>query len=244
MPSRASAQKAVNKYGRPIDKGYLYKMLNNRVYLGEAVHKGTSYPGEHKAIIEKRLWDRVHAVLKESPRTRAAHTRAQTPALLKGLIFGPTGAAMTPTHSRRKGRLYRYYVSTKVLKQDADACPIKRIPAGEIERAVVDQIRQLIQTPEIIARTWKAARQQDKEITEREVREALDRFDLLWDELFPAEQARIVQLLVERIDVTLDGIDIRLRVEGLTELVRDLSRNSRDDNEGSIRDGAEARRAA
>jgi site-specific DNA recombinase len=217
-----AARRVVNKYGKPIDKGYLYKMLHNRVYLGEAVHKGTSYPGEHKAIIEKRLWERVHAVLKESPRTRVAHTRAQTPALLKGLIFGPTGAAMTPTHSRRKGTLYRYYVSTKVLKQDADACPIKRIPAGEIERAVVGQIRQLIQTPEIIVRTWKAARQQDKEITEREVREAFQSFDPLWDELFPAEQARIVQLLVERIDVTLDGIDIRLRVEGLTELVRDL----------------------
>jgi hypothetical protein len=186
------------------------------------VHKGTSYPGEHKAIIEKKLWDRVHAVLKESPRQRANHSRAQTPALLKGLIFSPTGAAMTPTHSRRRGRLYRYYVTTTVLKQDATACPVKRVPAGEIERAVVEQIRALVQTPEIIVRTWKAARRQDATITERDVREALDRFDPLWEELFPAEQARIVQLLVERIDVTLDGIDIRLRVEGLTELVRDL----------------------
>jgi hypothetical protein len=68
-------------------------MLNNRVYIGEAVHKGTAYPGEHKAIIDRKLWDRVHAVLKESPRKRGANTRAQTPALLKGLIFGPTGAA-------------------------------------------------------------------------------------------------------------------------------------------------------
>jgi hypothetical protein len=156
--------------------------------------------------------------------------------LLKGLIFGPTGAAMTPTHSRRS---YRYYTSTNVLKQDASACPIKRIPAGEIERAVVDQIRKLIQTPVIIVRTWKAARQRDPKITEHDVREALDRFDPLWDELLPAEQARIVQLLVERIDVTLDGIDIRLRVEGLTELVRDLSA----DAQGS-ESGADTRRAA
>jgi DNA invertase Pin-like site-specific DNA recombinase len=239
-----AARRVVNKYGKPIDKGYLYKMLHNRVYLGEAVHKGTSYPGEHKAIIEKRLWERVHAVLKESPRKRAAHTRAQTPALLKGLIFGPTGGAMTPTHSRRKGRLYRYYVSTRVLKQDATACPIRRIPAGEIERAVVDQIRQLVQTPEIIVRTWKAARQQDPSITEHEVRDALDRFDPLWEELFPAEQARIVQLLVERIDVTLDGIDIRLRVEGLTELVRELGNDNRADDQARMRGGTPARRAA
>jgi site-specific DNA recombinase len=60
------------------------------------------------------------------------------------------------------------------------------------------------------------------DISEAEVREALNRFDPLWDELFPAEQARIVQLLVERVDVSLDGADIRLRTEGLTNLVADL----------------------
>ena len=66
------------------DKGYLYKLLNNRVYIGEAVHKGTAYPGQHQAIVNRPLWDRVHAVLRDSPRKRAAGTRAQTPALLKG----------------------------------------------------------------------------------------------------------------------------------------------------------------
>jgi hypothetical protein len=55
------------------------------------------------------------------------------------------------------------------------------------------------------------------------VREALQRLDPLWDQLFPAEQARVVQLLVERIDVAPDGADIRMRTEGLTKLVADLS---------------------
>jgi hypothetical protein len=59
-------------------------------------------------------------------------------------------------------------------------------------------------------------------INEADVREALERLDPLWDELFPTEQARIVQLLVERIDVSPDGADIRLRTEGLTNLVADL----------------------
>ena len=94
------------KGGKPVDKGYLYRILNNRVYLGEAVHKGIAYPGEHAAIIERPLWDRVHEIIRESPRKRAMRTRAQTPALLKGLIFGPTGAAMTPAHTRKGGKLY------------------------------------------------------------------------------------------------------------------------------------------
>jgi hypothetical protein len=209
------------KQGAPIDKGFLYRLLRNRTYLGEAVHKGVAYRGEHAAIVSQALWDKVQAILRESPRRRAARTRAQTPALLKGLIFGPTGSAMTPTHTRRRGKLYRYYVSNKVLKHGPDACPIQRVPAGEIENAVTDQIRALLRTPEIVVRSWRAARQ-TSDITEAEVREALEWFDPTWEELFPAEQARIVQLLVERVDVGFDGIDIRLRTEGLASLVADL----------------------
>ena len=77
--------------------------------------------------------------------------------MLKGLIFGPTGAAMTPSHTRRKGKLYRYYVSTDVLKRNGASCPIRRVPAGEIEAAVIDQLRGLLRAPEIVVRTWRAA---------------------------------------------------------------------------------------
>ena len=216
------AEGICGKQGKLVDKGYIYKLLNNRVYIGEAVHKGVAYPGEHQAIIDRTLWDRVHAVLSESPRKRAANTRAQTPALLKGLIFGPTGRAMTPAHTRKGGKLYRYYVSTDVLMRDAESCPVRRVSAAEIERAVIDQLRGLLRAPEIIVRTWRKARQSMDDINEAEVREALNRLDPLWDELFPAEQARIVQLLVERVDVSTEGADIRLRTGGLTNLVADL----------------------
>jgi site-specific DNA recombinase len=212
------------KSGKPIDKGYLYRVINNRVYIGEAVHKGIAYPGEHEAIIDRALWDRVHAILRESPRKRAADTRARTPALLKGIIFGPTGMAMTPTHTRRNGRLYRYYVSTDLLKRDAASCTIRRVPAAEIENAVFDQLRGLLRDSEIVVRTWRTARKSLPDISEAEVRDALERLDPLWDELFPAEQARIVQLLVERIEINPDGLDIRLRVEGLARLARELGR--------------------
>jgi site-specific DNA recombinase len=145
-----------------------------------------------------------------------------TPALLKGLIFGPTGAAMTPAHTRRNGKLYRYYVSTDVLKRDPDSCPVRRVPAGEIENAVIDQLRGLLRAPEIVVRTWRAARQAVGDISEAEVREALERLDPLWGELFPIEQARIVQLLVERVDIHPDSMNVRLRTAGLTKLVDEL----------------------
>ena len=79
-----------------------------------------------------------------------------------------------------------------------------------------------IRTPEIVVRTWRVARMEDAALSENDVLEALQRLDPVWQELFPAEQARILQLLVERVDVSLDGIDIRLRTDGLTSLVADL----------------------
>lgn len=225
--ARALAAEGIRtRSGAPLDKGTIYKLLNNQVYAGDAVHKGTAYPGEHQAIISRSLWDKVHSILAESPRKRAASTRAQTPALLKGLIFGPTGCAMSPTHTRKGGRLYRYYVSQDVLQQGRGACPVGRLPAAEIEAAVVDQLLALLRTPEIIVATWKAARDQHFEITEGEVREALSDLDPLWDELFPAEQARIVQLLVERVDVETDGISISVRTDGLSSLVQEMSRTT------------------
>ena len=208
--------------GNRIDKKYLYRMLNNRAYIGEAVHKGESYPGEHDAIIDRETWDRVHAILQESPRKRAARTRAETPALLKGLLFGPDGAAFSPTHTRKGDRLYRYYVSQTVLKHGAGSCPVGRVPAGEIEAAVIDQLRAVFRQPEIVAGTWKAARAHADDITEADARAALQQLDPLWDELFPAEQARIVALLVERVDIGTDGLNVRLRVDGLGGLAREM----------------------
>jgi len=109
-----------------------------------------------------------------------------------------------------------------VVKRGPEACSIRRVPAAEVETAVIDQVRILVQTPEIIVRTWKQARQQDRGITEDEVRAALFDLSALRDELFPAEQARIVQLLVERVDIQPDGLNITLRSQGLASLANEL----------------------
>ncbi len=207
------------RWGKPIDKGAIYKILNNQVYLGEAVHKGTSYPGEHVAIIERATWDKVHAILAENTVARSNATRAQTSALLRGIMFAPGGHAMTPSHTRKSGRLYRYYVATDAIRQGYAECPVRSVPAAEVEEAVVAQVRHLLQTPEVIARTWAEAKD---EAPERDVVKTITDFAPLWDELFPAEQARIVRLLVERVDLAPTGFCVKLRAEGLQTLVAEL----------------------
>jgi hypothetical protein len=96
------------------------------------------------------------------------------------------------------------------------------VSAAEIEAAVVGQVRELLRQPEVVVGTWLAVRAEAPDLTECEVRDALGRLEPLWDELFPAEQTRIVRALVERVEVGPAGADIRLRVEGLAGLVRDL----------------------
>ncbi len=217
-------QGVLSKTGAPIDKGYLYRLLANRTYLGDAPHKGKLHAGEHEAIVSQELWDRAHAVLQVSPRVRANQARAQSPALLKGLIFGLDGRALSPTHTRKGGKQYRYYVAQSVLKGQDQPNPdiVRRIAAAEIEQVVLAQVRALVRQPEVVVGTWTAAREEAADVTEVEVREALENLEPMWDELFPAEQARLVQLLVERVTVGPTGADIKLRVEGLSSLVRDL----------------------
>ena len=213
--------------GKPFDKGILYKLLSNRTYVGEVEHKGAAYPGEHAAIVDRDTWDKVRVILAENAHRRASHTRAATPALLKGLIFGPDDRAMAPSHTRRRGRLYRFYRTATSLKLCHGDCPIRAVPAGEVEAAVINQVRALLRAPEAIVRTWRAAQLNGDPIHERAVVEALQRLDPLWDQLFPAEQARILQLLVARVVVRLDGLEISLRVEGITSVVEDLRMRER-----------------
>jgi DNA invertase Pin-like site-specific DNA recombinase len=213
-----------NKQGTVIDKGYLYRLLNNRVYRGEAVHKGNVYVGEHQAIVSDELWEKVHALMKESPRKRAGDTRSQTPALLKGLIFSETGSAMTPTSTKKGARRYRYYVSMDIIRnrENGGAAAPVRLAAGMAEEAVVAEVRRVLQTPEIVSHIAAALKEDRGRSSEADAIEALRDFQVLWAQLFPAEQARIIQLLVRRVTVTAAGLEVDIRQEGISGIIREM----------------------
>ena len=213
-----------NKQGTLIDKGYLYRLLNNRVYRGEAVHKGKAYPGEHDAIIDDDLWDRAHAILQESPRKRANNSRSRTSALLKGLIFSDTGAAMTPTSTKKGAKLYRYYVSMDVIRnrETGEETTPMRLAAGMVEDAVVTEVRRILQTPEVVTRVIAALKTENGAISEADAIAALHEFNALWAQLFPAEQARIIQLLIRRVTVTAAGLEVDIRREGIAGVIREM----------------------
>ena len=126
--------------GRPITRGNLYQILQNPTYLGMVVHKGTTYQGLHRPIIERDAWDAVQEQLAKNRVDHRKQVRARVPSLLTGLVFDEAGERLTPSHSNRGGLRYRYYISKSLTRgrPRADEQGKRwRIPAVEIENAVL-----------------------------------------------------------------------------------------------------------
>ena len=266
----------VFREGKSWHKRHLQRVLCNQTYLGEVIHKDKTYPGEHQAIITKDLWDRAHAVRENNTRHRIQLVRDKSPALLKGIIrCGACDKAMSPVATGSAGRTYHYYTCGKASKAGHSSCPVKSVPAGDIETAVIEQLRMIFRSPEMVAQTYCGTQKLEVEqleglrseraalesrlaelkqstsstetatdvidtqrrlqdinddmeliqarlVSERDVAECLHRLDPIWDELFPVEQSRIVQLLVERVTVKPDGMIIKIRSHGLHSLVSEI----------------------
>ncbi len=122
----------------PFSRGALYHLLRNRLYRGEITHKGTPYPGQHEAIVPKALWDRVGVKLAASRNDHSDRKRSRSSALMKGKLFDSCGNRMTPGHTTKNGRRYRYYVSLAHLDGKADQVgEVSRIGADVIEHTVL-----------------------------------------------------------------------------------------------------------
>jgi len=204
--------------GKLFSRGALYLMLQNRIYRGEIVHKKQSHPGEHTPIIDQPLWDAVQAQLAGNAAERNSDARHRQPSLLAGLLFDGDGNRMTPSHAVRKGTRYRYYVSGSLITKDrAENAAALRVPAAEIEQLVSDRVhRWLLNSGSIDQST--AARLADPSIEHRRVARAAE-IGRHWPELPMARKRAVLTTLIERIDVRVDRIDIRLGPPRLAALL-------------------------
>lgn len=165
--------------GHPFKRGALYYILKNRLYIGEAVHKGNAYPGEHAPIIDQDVWDQVQALLAQNAIHHEKGLNHREPSLLRGMLFDDRGNHMSPTHANKKGKRYRYYTSQAVTKQrKSDAGSITRIPAHDIEVLVNEQVGQAIGNDE----------------SYRELSDA-------WSNLEAGKQSELVRLITDRVTV-------------------------------------------
>lgn len=209
----------------PHDKSTIHKILHNRTYLGELKHRDQYFTGCHPPIIDTAVWEKVQAMLASNATARGNSSRAKVPFLLKGLVLGPDRRAMTPYHTvKGKGRLYRYYISTAQIHEGTAAAPFPRLPADELEGIVVGYIRQMLNTPEMLAAIVAQAEASKAGLDEAVIVVAMRRFDQVWDALFPPEQQRLVRLLIERVVVNHDAMEIRFHPNGVLSLADELGR--------------------
>lgn len=211
------------RVGKLIDKGLIYKLLNNRTYLGELRHKERWYPSEHPPIITQEMWDAVHAILAINSRERGNLTRTKVPYLLQGLVFGHDGWALSPwTATKKNGKRYRYYIPQRDTKEGVGASGLPRFPAQELENTVLDQLRQFMRQPKMLEDITAQAVELVPTLDEARVTVAMTRLDIIWDQLFPAEQSRIIRLMVDKVIVFPNDIRLNLNLIGLEKIALDL----------------------
>jgi DNA invertase Pin-like site-specific DNA recombinase len=166
--------------GAAFRRGALYHLLRNRVYLGEVVHQGVAYPGEHEAIVDEELWTAVQTKLEEHRGTRR-RSRLESGALLSGLIYDDRGTRMSPTYSMRRGLRYRYYTSPGLVGAGGERVRSqRRINAQEIERLVVEALASQLARPELLSEAASASWSAETRIL---VRDNVERIVVGQDEL-------------------------------------------------------------
>src|ERR1700674_4507358 len=217
LPPSEPTLVAVTKPGKPFARGALYLMLQNRIYRGEIVHKEQSHPGGHPPIIDQPLWDAVQAQLARNAAERNSGALSRQPSLLAGMLFDRDGNRMTPSHAVKKGTRYRYYVSGSLITKDrTDDAAGLRSPAAEIQQLVSSRVPRWFLDPGSIYKST-SARLADASTQQRLVARAAD-LGKRWPELPVARKRAVLTALIERIKVSVDQIDIRLRPSRLATL--------------------------
>jgi len=280
--------------GAPFNKHSLYSLLTNVLYIGRLTYKEEIHDGEHPAIVDEETFRRAGQILKRNGATGGRHVRNRFGAILKGLInCVPCNCAMVPTHATKKDRRYRYYVCANAQKRGWHTCPSKSIPAGEIEKFVIDQVRGIGRDPALLVETLGGARAEAKDrmkeleaektvlerelkrhnaqmrelagaagsggattdrmadlldrirgaeqrlaqvhdeltrlergmIDENEAAKAMAAFDPVWETLTLREQARVLNLLIQRVDYDGDKgtVSVTFHPAGIETLSREYA---------------------
>ena len=206
--------------GKPLARGALYLMLQNRIYRGEIVHKEASYPGLHDAIVDESLWDEVRCKLAQNRVERANGARAAQPSLLAGLLYDDTSERMIPSHANKKGTRYRYYVSQRLVKGSRCNAPRgRRVPAGEIEGLIEGRLRQFLTNKTDL---YSAIEPHVVDVNERAdiVARATDLAER-WSEIKSSGKRTILTRLIDRIDLLREMVDIRILPGRLLSILLD-----------------------
>jgi site-specific DNA recombinase len=209
------------KQGKIWDTGHIYRILNNYTYIGEVNYKGEIFPGEHKAIIDREVWEKSRVILKDNALPLHGSRKIETIAPLRGILrCGHCDSAMTPTYTNKNGRRYNYYQCAKDRKRGIKSCPVGLIPAGEVERIVFDHLGAILNAPEIVAAVSRKTKIRAREVT------AIFNAEF-WNEITPGERNCLAFILIERAEVKRDELILEIKTEGVKSIIEEM-KNGKD----------------
>ena len=158
-----SASTGKRHSAKPWNTTSVHRILTSPIYAGYVSHYDTNYEGEHEAIIPRPQWEKVQQMLSSCSSSPRGQKRQRQNHPFDGHVrCGHCGCALTPTYTRNHGKRYCYYVCSAFNKNSDHYCPVKRIPAGDLEQAVIAQLAGLFRAPAILRETLKAVRQKEE----------------------------------------------------------------------------------
>ncbi|GEM_PF-1207841 len=174
-PARVS-QRGYQKGDAKYSRGALYAILKNPIYIGKIRHKDKIYDGQHEALICTDIWNRVQAVLDKPVGAKTGQEKARHKNLLQGLLFDRNGTLYSPVYTKKTdGKNYRYYVSQNLLQcRDHPEGAAARLPAHEIEQAVITTINKHLSTPALLAKLLHLDEIEDHSILQHMTQIAID----------------------------------------------------------------------
>lgn len=194
--------------GSSFSRGALYKILRNHIYVGEIEHKGAVYNGQHEAIIDREEWTRVQKLLDQNRQGKQRKTRATKVSLFTGILFNAAGNRYTPTHTNKSGRRYRYYTSQAVIRKTAPSDQPARIPAHDLEAAVIERVLEFLKSPREVLRLMapegkQAVNGKYSELLKRASENAIN-----WNKLSSEQREHFIKKILERVVVHQDEAEI------------------------------------
>jgi site-specific DNA recombinase len=204
-------------------RGALYTILRNSHYIGRIKHKKDTYPGEHRAIVDQQTWDKVQTLLNSNIQGERRKVRATKDSLFTGILFDTAGTRYTPTHANKNGRRYRYYTSQAAIKKTGQSDAPARIPAPDIEKAVVDRLLEWFEKPEQLLHALHdetVAMQPPEGFLDRLVVQAAATVQR-WRQRIAEDRTEFLKNVIERVIIHSNHIEFRLRVPALVnEILR------------------------
>lgn len=206
--------------GRPFSRGNLQRILTNPVYTGKMVHFEKTFPSLHPAIIEQTLWDKVQAKIADNKQGFLQRPKAATDSLLTGILYDCDGNRLTPSHSQKQSKRFRYYLSQKLVNEGKAAAPNGiRIPAQELESMVISQLCNWLNDTNVIIHALNPEPEQIQNLITDTQKLAINLQEN------KTEQYHLLRNVIERVEIGNSYVSIFIKVSALVAVDKEHADN-------------------